>query len=42
MMYKCPKCKKVLERDGKAKTVKSFCSSTGKNVVLKQVKKKKP
>ena len=38
--YKCPKCKKILERDNNKKWISSICSSIGERVRLKIIKPK--
>jgi hypothetical protein len=39
--YKCPGCKLLIYRDSKTPTLKSFCATPGKDVIMKLVKKKK-
>ena len=40
--YRCPACKCIVERVGTvAARRKSYCSATGKDVVMKKVKEKK-
>jgi len=41
--FKCPKCKKIIKRDGRTKLVKgrksliSYCEETGKDVRCKKI-----
>ena len=37
--YKCPKCGKVVERDGRAAAIRSYCETVGRWVKIRKVKK---
>ena len=35
--YRCPGCKKIVERDSEKGWIKSYCEKSGKNVRLQRV-----
>jgi len=40
-IYYCPKCKKVVERDGRARSIRSFCETVGRWVKIRKVEKRR-
>lgn len=39
--YRCPKCGKIVERDGRARSIRSFCETVGRWVKIRKVKRNK-